>query len=158
MKISIEDYVARISIASPIQLVIINYEIIIDYLKCSKHYIEYKSNKDFIFNVNKAREFLGKLRDSLDMSYEISYSLIKSYNYIDKILAFYLFNKQEAYLDKAIEMLQKLLDSWLKIQEEEVDKTPIMKDAQQIFSGITYSKDGTLNEYIPFDSDRGFQV
>ncbi|MBR1737031.1 MAG: hypothetical protein IJ736_08455 [Firmicutes bacterium] len=32
MKIAIEDYVARIANASPAQLVVINYEIVIDYL------------------------------------------------------------------------------------------------------------------------------
>lgn len=159
MKVSTQDYVARISVASPLQLVIINYEIIIDYLNCSKHYINDKNAKnEFIFNINKARDFLGELRASLNMQYEISYYLMSLYNYVDKILAFSLFNKNLNYIDKAIFILEKLLNSWVKIQSDEEDKTPVMENVEHIFSGMTYNKNGTLNEYVDTNSERGFKV
>ncbi|MDE6181733.1 MAG: flagellar protein FliS, partial [Eubacteriales bacterium] len=80
MSFSKEDYVAKISSASPLQLVIINFEIIIDYINESKKYINTK-DKNFDFNVKKSRQFLMELRSSLNMEYEISENLMSIYNF-----------------------------------------------------------------------------
>lgn len=159
MKVLTQDYVAKISMATPLQLVIINYEIIIDYLNCSKNYIDNKEDiKTFHFNINKARDFLGELRAGLNMTYDISYELMSIYNYVDKLLAFVLFNRKVCNIDEAIQILQKLMSSWIKIQDEEEDKSPSMQNTQHILSGITYNKNGLLNEYVEPDLDRGFKA
>ena len=74
MGINKQDYVAKIANASPLKLVVINFEIILDYLKESENTIN--NEKEFDFNILKARQFLSELRASLDMQYEISTYLI----------------------------------------------------------------------------------
>ncbi len=55
MGINKQDYVAKIASASPLKLVIINFEIIFDYLEESKKAIN--NEKEFDFYILKARQF-----------------------------------------------------------------------------------------------------
>ena len=155
-KLSKEDYVARIASATPLQLVIINYELVLKYIDDAKECIDDK--KKFEFNVAKAREFLGELRISLDMSYKISASLMSLYNYVDQQLSYYLFNGKEEHALECEKVLNELLDGWKAIENQEEDKSPLMENAQQLYAGLTYDKEGKLSEYVETDAKRGFKA
>lgn len=156
MKYSVEDYVAKISNASPLQLVIINYEIILDYLDSSKECVD--DDKKFTLYVNKAREFLAELRASLNMKYEISFQLMSLYNYVDQQISYYIFNKKEECVKNCENVLIPLLEGWRAIEKDETDKTPLMSNTQQIYAGLTYGRNGQLSEFVDTDVKRGFKA
>lgn len=157
MCFSKEDYVAKISNASPLQLVIINFEIIMDYINESKKYIGTK-NKNFDFNIRKARQFLMELRCSLNMNYEISANLMSVYNFVDASLAKYLFNENVKLADDCINILNNILGGFKGIEDTEKDKTSLMQNTHQIYAGLTYDKKGNLEEFIDTKSNRGFKA
>lgn len=157
MSFSKKDYVAKISNASPLQLIIINFEIIIDYINESKQYIGTK-NKNFDFNVKKSRQFLSELRYSLNMEYEISANLMSVYNFIDSQLAHYLFNEKIEIANHCINILNNILEGFKDIENKEEDKSSLMENTQQIFAGLTYDKKGNLEEFIDTDTNRGFKA
>ena len=157
MSFSKENYVARIANASPLQLIIINFEIIIDYINASKKYIKTK-DKNFDFNIQKARQFLLELRSSLNMEYEISFNLMAIYNFIDSQLAKYLFNENIEIADDCIKILNTILEGFKGIEEQEENKDSLMENTHQIFAGLTYNKNGTLEEFIDTDTNRGFKA
>ncbi len=154
MGIDKQKYVAKISKASPLNLVIINFEIILDYLEESRKNID--NNKMFEFNILKARQFLLELRCSLDMQYEISSQLLTMYIYADKQIANFLFNKDLKYLDDAINVLKNIMSGFEQIDEE--DKTSIMENTESIYTGLTYGKNGKLNEFVDIDHNKGFKA
>lgn len=158
MRISPEDYVARIANASQIQLVVINYEIILDYLGAAKASAEAEEEEDLDFDIAKARQFLNELRSSLDMQYKISKYLMSLYIYIDRELAYCLFGHDTEHIDEAVRILEKLLAGWKEVEKIEEDKTPLMENTEQLYAGLTYKKDGTLNEYVDTKSNRGFKA
>ncbi len=155
-KLSAEDYVARIANATPLQLVVITYELIIKYIDDATENID--NPKMFEFNLDKAKAFLDDLRNSLDMSYEISGNLMSLYNYINQQISYYMFNKNEEHSIEAKKVLNELLDGWRTIESEEADKTPLMENAQQLYAGLTYDKSGKLSEYVETDAKRGFKA
>lgn len=157
MSFSKEDYVARIATASPLQLIIINFEIIIDYINKSKKYIKTK-DKNFDFNIQKARQFLLELRSSLNMEYEISFNLLAIYNFVDSQLAKYLFNENIEIANDCIKILNNLLEGFKAIEEQEENKSSLMENTHQIFAGLTYNKNGNLEEFIDTDTNRGFKA
>lgn len=157
MSFSKEDYVARIANASPLQLVIINFEIVIDYINESKNYIKIK-DKNFDFNIQKARQFLLELRSSLNMEYEISFNLMSIYNFIDSQLAKYLFNENIEIADSCIKILNNILDGFKQIEGQEENKNSLMENTHQIFAGLTYNKNGNLEEFVDIDTNRGFKA
>ncbi len=155
-KLSAEDYVARIANATPLQLVVITYELVIKYIDDATENIE--NTKMFEFNLDKSRAFLDDLKNSLDMSYEVSANLLSLYNYISQQISYYRFNKKEDHAVEAKKILNDLLEGWKTIESEESDKTPLMENAQQLYAGLTYDKSGKLSEYVETDAKRGFKA
>lgn len=156
MRISAEDYVARIANATQLQLVIINYEIIMDYLNAAKNSTDNKADIDF--NLDKARQFLNELRVSLDMEYTVSKYLMSLYLYVDQQIAYCQFNYNTNHIDESVKVLSNLLEGWKTIENDEEDKTPLMENTEQLYAGLTYGKDGNLNEYVDLKADRGFKA
>lgn len=156
MGINKQDYVAKIANASPLKLVLINFEIILDYLKESENTIN--NEKEFDFNILKARQFLSELRASLDMQYEISSYLLTMYNYADKQIAKFLFSKNINDLEPAIKVLKTIMSAFEEIEHKEEDKTSVMENTDSIYAGLTYGKDGKLNEFIDIKHNKGFKA
>lgn len=149
-----EDYALRISNASRLQLVIINFELIIDYLNEAKENRE--NEKVFSFNIQKSRDFLREMKLSLNMEYDISYKFLALYNYIERLIARFLFSKSDKTADEALELLNGLLNSWKQVKED--DSSPVMQNTQQMYAGLTYGRGGKLNEYVDIQVNRGFKV
>mgnify|MGYP005756091807 FL=1 len=154
MGINKEEYVAKIATASPLRLVIINFEILFDYLEKSKKNIN--DDKSFDFNIFKARQFLSELRCSLDMQYEISSYLLTLYNYADRKIAKFLFSKNLKDLEDATNVLKNIMSGFEQIEEK--DKTPVMENTDTIYAGLTYGKDGRLQEFVDVKHNKGFKA
>jgi flagellar protein FliS len=152
--IKTDEYVLRITNATPLQLVIINFEIIEDYINEAKTVRD--DEKKFSFNVQKAREFLREMKLSLNMEYEISRTFRSLYNYVDTLLAKFLFNKSDDTSNEALKILSELRGAWQEVKEE--DAKPVMENVQQLYAGLTYGRHGELNEYVDTGSNRGFKA
>ncbi len=155
-KLTTEDYVARIANATPLQLVIISYELIIKYIEDASDCID--NEKMFEFNLNKSKDFLDDLKNSLDMSLEISRNLMSLYNYVGQQISYYRFSKKSEHAEEAKKVINELLDGWRTIENQEEDKTPLMENTQQLYAGLTYDRSGKLSEYVETDAKRGFKA
>jgi len=157
------NYTARISNADPLGLVIITYELIL------ANITEAMDTKDSIHakkSLTKSRQFLADLITSLDMSHEISKSLMSVYIYVNKLLIEgelkangSKFTEMQKSLSEASEILNDLLKSWKALQEDEnIDKgEKIMPNALKVYAGLTY-KGGELAEFVDYDEKRGYKA
>ena len=155
-KLTTEDYVARIASATPLQLVIITYELVLKYLDDATECID--DDKKFQFNLSKSRAFLDDLKNSLNMTYKISGELMVLYNYVSQQISYYMFNKNTEHAKEIKNVMEKLLEGWRTIEKDEDDKTPVMENTQQLYAGLTYNKSGQLSEYVDTDVRRGFKA
>ena len=159
MKIAIEDYVARIANASPAQLVVINYEIVIDYLTLAMNgLIKKEDMKEIDMTLTKARQFLNELRTSLNMEYTVSKYLMRIYLYVDKEICYCLANRNTTHIENAIKAMSSLLESWYELEKQEKEKAPVMENSQQLYAGLTYNRSGELSEYVDIDKNRGYKA
>ena len=157
MKLKKEEYSARVSTASPIQLVIINFELIISNINGAKEELERKNNAEFLKHISSAKEFLNLLMTSLDMSYDLSKDLMRNYIFINSLLIKSEITMSAAPAVTACELLTILSDSFKKIPDPEQDGGAAMQNAQHIYAGLTY-KNGKLAEYVEEEADRGFKA
>lgn len=156
MNLSNQDYVAKICNASPLQLVNITFELILLNIEESKSFN--KKEKMFEQKVKNARNFLTQLRNSLNMNMEISHQLLSIYNFVDYLLANYLFNGEKNLAQDSIKILSNIHDAFKEIEKNEPDKKSVMQNSEQIFAGLTYDKNGNLQEYINPNKNRGFKA
>ena len=68
-----ENRTAQIANASPGQLVVITYELILEALQEAQDQVPVKDEKKFKRTIDRAQKLLKELMVSLDLSYEISY-------------------------------------------------------------------------------------
>lgn len=143
----INEYMVRISQSSKTELVVISCEIAAVYMKEAKEVIDTDKEK-FSFCIKKAMDFVDDLSSSLDMSYEISKSLINLYMAVKRTLIHANAVYTTKGLDGCIRIMERVGEAFEKVAEQEVDKQPAYAGGEQIVTGVTYGKNSMLNEYI----------
>ncbi len=162
-------FATRIVHATKSQLVVINFELIIAYLREAELMLNSSSENDtsknnndnkaeFMKNIQCARNFLYELIASLDMKYPISSELFNLYNVIDQRILKFLYKEDLTFSKEAIELLKTVKSAFTELDELEEDNTPLVDNAEVIYSGLTYNRNMTPTEFINPSSNRGFQA
>lgn len=111
-----EYMINRIKTASPIELVIIAYDAAINFLQKSRTALEQKEFRIANTLLVKAQKIIRELSRALDMDIEeISPNLFVLYRAMDKQLTDAVREKNVEPIDKVIEMLSGLRESWVEI-------------------------------------------
>ncbi len=147
-----KDYVMRISNASPLGLVNITFELLMqnidDAIKSKDGYENYKTY------VLKAKSFLENLIDSLDAEQELSDSLFRVYTTARGVLikaSVSNYNYKDLLIAK--DLLEPIATSFKSITDTE---KAVMQKTSKVYAGLTYGKKG-LDEYIDSES-KGFEA
>jgi len=155
-KEEINGYSYRVTQASRTGLVVIMYDVALNYLSDAMDYYNDFKIENFRDELKKAQRVINQLSSVLDMNYEISLELMRLYRYINNVLVRSSIRKEVEELRVVISMLQKLRGTFEKVSEQ--DKSgPMMMNTQQVYAGLTYSNGG-LNEYHDQTTKRGFTV
>ncbi|MCL1846289.1 MAG: flagellar protein FliS [Defluviitaleaceae bacterium] len=155
-------YVMRISQASPAGLVVINFEIILDYLNEASANVSDK--EAFRAAIQKAKDGLEQLIQSLDFDVPLSHDFYEIYKYAQKLLCDVHFSSDGeaacSVLKEVAELMEILLEGW-KVAAEKADAEGISEgapeNAPKVYAGLTYGKDGSANEYID-ENNGGFMA
>lgn len=143
-KKDLKDYSVRITQSSKTGLVVITYEIIINYLDSAKKAFEKDDLKEFVFNVNKAKQFVNQLSSCLDFKYSISKELFEIYLFINRTLSESVIKKDVVNIQSIIGIVEKLKSAFSEVGKNEKNGS-VMENTEKIYAGLTYSK-GKLNE------------
>ncbi|TCT11623.1 flagellar protein FliS [Natranaerovirga pectinivora] len=157
IKERIKEYNSRVIQASKGELIVITYELIIDFLNEAKE-AKLENNKDqFDESIKSAQRTLRTLIESLDFGFDISKNLMSLYIFVNKQLLQSLIKYSSDEIESAQKVISTLLISW-KEAATTVNADPLIDNAQQLYAGLTYGK-GILNETILGDNNsRGFKA
>lgn len=156
-KESIKTYSYRISQASKTELIVIMYDMAIEYVKDAADAYSVDMEQ-YHTNLKQAKRVVDELTRSLDMKYEISNELLRIYVTVMRFLVRADAGKDVKVLDTVLSMLKKLRKSFYDISKED-NSGPVMQNAQQVYAGLTYSNMGMSTE-ISEDpvNNRGYKV
>ena len=150
------DYLLRISQATPTQLVVINYEILTDYIR--EALAAYDTDQPaFTQAVDKAKNALVQLMLGLDLSITLAQDLFRIYTYINQRLNTAFFSRDRDAAEEALTLAETLLTGWRAAAGQDTETQPVIGGAPSVYAGLTYQKDG-LSEYVNQDDDRGYQA
>lgn len=150
-----QDYILRITNATPLGLIIINYDLVLDAINAAIAATEGEKTA-YEANVQKARDFLMELITSLDFKYEISRDLHTLYMHVNRLLTGAMIYSQKEKLAEAAQIMSTLKTGWESVKEEP-DAQKVYENAQKVYSGLTYGKKGA-NEYVETEGNRGFKA
>ena len=154
----IQTYTLRVSQASPCELVVIMYDLILDDVKNAREAKKAGDEKQYQADLVHAGKFVNELMDALDFSQQISFRLMSLYIYVNKMLVKARINKKWDSLNDVELVIEKLRAGYDGIKDQDTSG-PVMQNVQQVYAGLTYGK-GTLNEtYLNAqDYNRGFNA
>ena len=145
-----QEFTLRISKANKTQLVVILYDMVLEYLKDSLESFEREDFKEFKWNIDRAKDCIDELLNSLHLEYEIAGILRGLYFFYKRELSSAAIAGNKEKVLPVMEMIQELKESYEKISIEDTS-APIMENTQTIYAGLTYGKD-SLNVSL---SDQG---
>ena len=153
----IREYTLKITNASPTGIIVILYDLVIEYIEEAKKCFEACDHEGAKVQCANAGRVLGDLITSLDFSYAISFYLFRIYEYVSKEVSMSVIKNDGSALGEQIRLLSSRKESFVSIAGSD-DRGPAMSNAQTVYAGLTYGK-GTLNESTSMDSEqRGFKA
>jgi flagellar biosynthetic protein FliS len=158
--VSREMYEAKVSVASPAQLVVINFEFIIESLNYALEALgEADANKTkYRDNIALASKGVQHLIHGLNYDVAMSQNFNDLYRYSNKLLNNAYFSPAPESVKEVLEIMGILHEGW-KQAVAQVDKASLNTPGgrPQVYSGLTYGRDG-LEEYAVEDEGRGFKA
>jgi len=149
----IRTYSYRISQANRSELVVIIYDLSMDYIKeaCEKENVEEKRHA-----LLGAQRAIDQLIAGLDMNYEISGNLFVIYNHIKRSLMTASVSLDNSELERVLGLIGKLRKSFYEVSKKDAS-AKLMKNTQNVYAGLTYSKTGYC-ESVASGKNRGYVV
>lgn len=152
-----QNYTLRITQANKSQLVVILYEILLDYLEDAFHAQENGQEEQFVEALRKAEGCIRELTASLHMEYQPAGNLMSLYVYANKLLARARLHNSTEELMQITKMMQKLHDAYEQISKED-SSASVMENTQSVYAGLTYGKSRLMESLSNEGSSRGFRA
>ncbi|MCR5432533.1 MAG: flagellar protein FliS [Lachnospiraceae bacterium] len=149
-----KEYARRISQANRTELTVIVYDITLQHLDDSIRSFDNGDIEDFRHSIKLAQRFLCELMSTLDLKIPLAISLLRLYEFVQRIMVHCDIAGTTDGLDAAVRILSRLKDSFSKISSLDTEG-PVMENAETVYAGLTYGK-GTLNETELHSGNRGF--
>lgn len=152
-----KEFTLKISQANSTELIVILYDMILVYMKEAKEFWVEKNQEEYVRSIQKIRNCIGELMNSLDLQYEMARNMYSLYVFFLKELV-KAEKKEESisYLKNCEPMIESLRNAYNTVAME--NKTgPLMQNAQTVYAGLTYGRKD-INTNLEQLSNRGFRV
>lgn len=157
-KSEINAYTMRVAQASKSELIVIMYEMAVKYIDDGTEALQAGNVQEFRVNIKRAKAVVNELASVLDLRFSVSSNLLALYTYMNNVMVKSDITLKTDDLIRVRAMLEKLHTAFGKVSEQD-NTEPFMKNVQQVYSGLTYSRN-SLNESYANASDlkRGYRV
>ena len=150
-------YTLRISQANKSQLVVIIYELFMDYANEARRSLAENDRSALKESLRKARGCVNELMESLHLDQDIAQNLMQLYLYVYRELLKCEMDKDVAHIINTLNVIEPLKEAYAVISKEDVSE-PVMSNAQTIIAGLTYGRSDINESMADQGALRGFYV
>ncbi len=152
-----KQFTFRVSQANPTEMVVILYEMTLQYLSDAKEAADGEEREEYRENVRRARNCIGELLHSLHLEYEPARALRQLYLYCIRRLSQAEAGWHPELLGEVQSIITPLRDAYRQIALQN-PAGPVMQNTQAVYAGLTYGRN-TLTENMADQSmNRGMLV
>jgi flagellar protein FliS len=141
-----QDYTLRITHANGTQMITILYDMTLDYLEDAGAALIKGDVSGFTAELNHAQRCIEELIRSLDRNYEIAGNFLQLYIFSKRELVAASARKNEENLKHIVMIFEKLRDCY-RILEKQNPSPAVFEGVQDVYAGLTYSRN-SLNESV----------
>lgn len=146
-KEEMKNFSMRIAESSKTGLIVITYDVILNYIESASKAYEEEDLEAVVFNLQKAKQFVNNLSSCLDFKYGISHELMRLYLYVNNCLVKDIIKRNPSHAESIKDVIEKLRESYNEISPLD-HSGKVMKNSEQVYVGYTYGRTSTLNEVI----------
>lgn len=148
----------RVAQASKSELIVIMYEMAVKYIDDGTEALQAGNVQEFRVNIKRAKAVVNELASVLDLRFSVSSNLLALYTYMNNVMVKSDITLKTDDLIRVRAMLEKLHTAFGKVSEQD-NTEPLMKNVQQVYSGLTYSRNSLNDSYAnASDLKRGYRV
>ncbi len=147
----------RISQANPTEMIVILYEMTLQYLSDAAESAQQKNYAEYRENVRRARNCVSELLQSLHMEYEPAGALRQLYLYCIRRLSQAEVRWHTELLQETAGIITPLRDAYRQIAPQNT-AGPVMKNTQTVYAGLTYGKNTLTENMTDQSANRGMLV
>ena len=152
-----QEFILRITQSNKTQLVVVLYDMTLAYLEDSIEEFHQGDYEKYRWNIERAKDCIDELLNSLHMEYEIAGVLKGLYFFYKRELTTAGVKKEKEKILPVIEMIKELKESFEQVALKDTS-APVMENTQTVYAGLTYGK-GSLNVNLADQgTNRGFCV
>ncbi|MBE5963879.1 MAG: flagellar protein FliS [Lachnospira sp.] len=141
---NIKVFTNRIAGANRSELIVIIYDIALDYMNEAKTELENNEIEAYRLSIKRAKRCINYLSSVLNMEYAISMELLRVYVLMNNMCVRASIKVEGELVDALVRMLTNMKRAFVAIAKED-DSKPIMTEARVVQAGFTYSKN-SINE------------
>ncbi|MDE6674841.1 MAG: flagellar export chaperone FliS [Acetatifactor sp.] len=152
-----QQFTFRISQANSTEMIVILYEMTLQYLSDAAESVEKDDFVGYQGAVRRARGCIGELLQSLHLEYELAAALRQLYLFCLRRLAQAEVRIHPELLQEVASVITPLCDAYRQIAAQNT-AGPVMQNTQVVYAGLTYGKN-TLTENMTDQSmNRGMLI
>lgn len=156
-KEQIQEFTRRISQSNRTSLVVVIYEIFLAYMEEAIEAAEKGDQAGFRQAVGNAQPVVSELMSVLDHQFQVSQELYRLYKYVGSCLGRALAMNDPKELEGGKLVIEGLREAFSEISRTD-DSPPLMRNAQQVYAGLTYGKYDINEVQEDAGGRRGFYV
>lgn len=152
-----QQFTLRITQANKTELIVILYEMILEYLNEAKEELAAGQVLAYREALRKVRGCLRELNLSLNLDYELAARLLSLYMYCNRELTKADIRKEEEPLEHVRMVIEKLLEAYRELAKQDTS-APVMQNSQTVYAGLTYDKNKLSENMADQGTNRGFRA
>lgn len=149
-----QEYTRRISQANSTDMVVVIYDIALNYIEEAKEALSDKNYSNLNNLGINIRKCINELIGSLNYEYSPSGELLQLYIFCSRQLVEATNKRDMEALVRIESIISKLRDAYAQIADTN-HSGAIMQNSQSVYAGLTYGR-GTLNEDVLGSGNRGY--
>ncbi len=150
-------YTLRISQANKTELVVILYEMFLDYADEAKENLQAENRPALKESLGKARGCVNELMESLHLEQDLAQNLLQLYLYVYRELLKCEMDKDASHIENTLKVMVPLKDAYAAISGQD-ESGPVMSNAQTVVAGLTYGRNDVNESMTDQGASRGFYV
>lgn len=149
-----QSFTLRITQANPTQMIVILYEMTLDYIADAKNALEAGKQSELGGAVRGARGCIGELMHSLDLRYQPAPALLSLYGFCLRRLAAAEAGKVLQPLLEMERVIVPLRDAYGQIAAQN-SAGSVMRNSQTVYAGLTYGRNSLTEDMADQSANRG---
>jgi len=150
-----QEYTLRITQANKSEMIVIIYEMLLDYIEDARRALANDDIEEFHENIRRATGCVRELTSSINFELSTSSNLLSLFVYCTKELAKadVHHTAEELY---HVELIMKKLHLAFKEIADKNPSEPVMGNSQTVYAGLTYGKESLIIHLN--DNNRGYKI